>query len=358
MTRTDRPRPFRYDAEVPPGKKRQFRYPVSETYLGDPVEIPVTVVNGDRAGPTVFLSAAVHGDELNGVKVIQEVADAYDPADLCGTLVCLHVLNVPGYLAQTRDIPIYDQDFNRAFPGKDASTTAERMAAGIYRRFVSQCDYGIDFHTSTRNRTTMYHARADTSNPQVARLAEAFGANVVLSGEGDEGSLRKAATDDGIPTVTVEMGKAHRFQPALIDRAVAGVESVLAEFDVLPDATPSRPAWTRVVSGTEQRRWIRADTGGLVEMQWGPYPLVYEGETICTVTDHFKRESHVVAAPFTGLVVGVLENPVALPGHPLVHFVRMDDATADEVAAEIARGEFDDFRPTGAQFLADGEGSE
>ena len=148
------------------------------------------------------------------------------------------------------------------------------------------------------------------------RLAGAFGADVVLSGEGDEGSLRKAATDDGIPTVTVEMGKAHRFQPALIDRAAAGVESVLAEYGVLCDASPTRPAWTRVIRGAEQRRWIRDDAGGLVEMRWGPSPPVYEDETICTVTDHFERESHVVAAPFTGLVVGVLENPVALPGHP------------------------------------------
>jgi len=319
--------PFRVDAEVAPGEKRHLRHEVGETYLGDPVEIPVTVINGERDGPVVGLTAAVHGDELNGVKVCQEVAARYEPADIAGTLVIMHVLNVPGYQAQQRDIPIYDQDLNRAFPGKPRSNTAERMAAHIWETFLDQCDVVLDFHTSTRNRTTMFHTRADVSNPDVEPIARAFGANVVISGSGDVGSLRRTATDAGIPTVTVEMGKAHRFQPSLIDRAVAGVRSVLSQVDVLPDGRVDSPGWYRVIPADQGEKWIRADTGGLVEMRWGPYPLVDEGETICTISDHFSNEEHVVTAPFAGILVGVLENPVALPGHPLCHLVRVDAET-------------------------------
>jgi predicted deacylase len=101
----DQPRPFRVDVDVDPGEKRQFRFEVSETYLGDPVEIPVTVINGEGDGPRVCLTAALHGDELNGVKVLQEVAARYRPADIHGTLVCLHVVNVPGYQAQSGIFP-------------------------------------------------------------------------------------------------------------------------------------------------------------------------------------------------------------------------------------------------------------
>jgi len=347
---SDTPDSFHVD-DVAPGEKRQVRYAVSETYLGDPVEIPVTVVNGERDGPRVCMTAALHGDELNGVKVLQEVASRYDPAEIHGTLVLLHVVNVPGYQAQQRYLPIYDQDLNRSFPGKERSNTAERMAWHVYTQFVSQCDIGLDFHTSTRNRTTMYHARADIGNPETERLAEAFGTNVILSGEGDDASLRAVATRNGIPTITVEMGKAHRFQPALIEKALEGVESVLAEYGVYPEGSVVHPAWRKVMGPTEEKRWLRADTGGLVEMEWGPNPLVHEGDPICTISDHFETTERVVESPFTGLIVGVLENPVVLPGHPLCHLVRISDETRAEIEREIERGEFDGYRSYGQRWM-------
>jgi predicted deacylase len=333
------PQPFRYDAEVDAGEVRHVRSEVSETYLGDPVEVPVTVVNGEHDGPTLCVTAAIHGDELNGVKVAQEVADGYDPADLHGTLVVVHVCNVPGYLAQQRYIPIYDLDLNRSFPGKAGSNTAERMANAIYTRFVSQCDYVVDLHTSTRNRTTMFHVRADMRDTEVRRLAHAFGANVYLSGTGDEGSLRKTACADGIPTITIEMGRAHRFQADLIERAREGIESVLAEYGMLPDAPVVWPGWRRVIDEASEKTWLRADTGGLVEMK-AETPFVHEGETICTITNHFKTREKVVTAPFTGLIVGTLENPVAAPGHPLCHLVGVDEETQEEIEREIRSGEF------------------
>lgn len=354
----NQPSSFRFDAEVAPGESRHFRYEVSETYLGDPVTIPVTIINGEKPGPRVFMTAAIHGDELNGVKVLQEVADRYTPKQIHGTLVLLHVVNVPGYQAQERYIPLYDLDLNRAFPGGERSNTAERIADRVYRQFISQCDLGLDFHTSTRNRTTMFHARADIQDPAVEELAEAFGTNVVLSGEGDTNSLRTVATNDGIPTITIEMGKAHRFQPALIEKALTGIESVLSAYDVYPEGEGVEPAWRKVMGPDEEKRWIRAETGGLVDMKWGPDPLVDEGDTICVISDHFKHEEHVIDAPFTGLLVGVLENPVALPGHPLCHLVRISRETHAEIEKEIRNGEFDGYRSYGQRWMADEEEAE
>ena len=346
-TPRSKPEPFQYRAEVDPGEKRRMRYEVGESYLGDPIEIPITVINGEEDGNTAFFSAGIHGDELNGVKVVQEIADRYAPQQIHGILVCLHVCNIPAYEAQQRYTPIYDQDLNRSFPGKDRGNTTDRMAHEIYHRFVSQCDFGIDFHTSTRNRTTIYHARADLTVPQVERLARAFATNVILYGEGDAGSLRSVATADEIPTIAVEMGRAHRFQPVLIEKALEGVESVLAEYGFLPDEPVHWPGWYKTTAADSTKRWIRADTGGLVEMEWGPYPLVHEDEAICTISDHFKREEAVVRAPFDGLIVGALENPVAAPGHPLCHLVRLDSDTLAEVEREIRLGEFDGYRAHG-----------
>ncbi|WP_052368109.1 succinylglutamate desuccinylase/aspartoacylase family protein [Haloferax sp. ATB1] len=332
------------------GEKRTFRFACSETYHGDSLEIPVTIINGESTGPRVFLTAAVHGDELNGVKIVQEVANQYTPDEIHGALVCLHVLNVPGFLAQQRYVPIYDEDLNRSFPGDSRSTMAKRLANTIYEEFIRKCDLGLDFHTSTRNRATMYHVRADMRDPSVERVARAFGTSVILDGEGSIGTLRRTACRAGIPTVTVEMGRAHRFQTAHLDRALHCVASILAEHGVLPDRPVSWPGWTRVVARDGEKSWLRADTAGLVEMEWGPHPLVEEGDPLFTISDHFKDDVEVVRAPSTGLVVGVLENAVAYPGHPLCHFVSLDESTAEIIRDDIERNVFDVYREGGFQW--------
>ena len=215
---------FTYDGgRVDPGTRQNLRYAISETYLGDPVRIPVTIVNGERPGPTLFLSAASHGDELNGIEVVREVAHDWDLSDLRGTLVCLPVLNVPGFLAR------------------------------IFGNFIAPCDLGIDLHTSTRGRTNMLHVRADMSDDAVARLARAFGSHVIIDSEGGDGLLRTEATRAEIPTVTVEMGEAHRFQRDLIDDALAGVRSVFAEYDLLEPPAVRWPGWRTVIRDDDER---------------------------------------------------------------------------------------------------------
>jgi hypothetical protein len=286
----------------------------------------VTIVCGEAAGPTVFLSAAAHGDELNGIEVVRTVAFDWDLADLRGTLVCLPVLNVPGFLAQQRYLPIYDRDLNRSFPGDESSTNAKRMARRIWDNFVAPCDLGLDFHTSTRGRTNMIHVRADMSDPEVARLARAFGASVVLDTTGSEGMLRYEAAAAGVPTITVEMGEAHRFQRGLIDEALAGVESVFAEYDLRDGCTVRWPGWRTVITDADEKTWIRSDVGGIVDMHFERGSLVHEGDRVATITNPFKNDNVAVEAPFTGLLVGLLENPVVYPGNPLCHLVKLDES--------------------------------
>lgn len=329
---------FTYNGgRVDPGETQNIRYGISETYMGDPVRIPVTIVNGPHPGPTAMLSAAAHGDELNGVEVVRQVAHEWDHTSLHGTLVCLPVMNVPGFLAQQRYLPIYDRDLNRSFPGSETGTSARRMAHRIFQNFVLPCDFGLDFHTSTRGRTNMLHVRANTANEGVERVAKSFASNVIIAGEGPEGTLRREATEEGVPTITVEMGEAHRFQRGLIDRALDGVESVLAEFEMRPTDVVRWPGWRTVIDGDSEKTWLRADVGGLVDMHHDGGDLVREGEAVCTITDPFKTESETVTAPFTGLLVGVLENPLVYPGNPLCHLVELDVSTRRALEREQAK---------------------
>lgn len=236
---------------------------------------------------------------------------------------------------------------NRSFPGKSQSTSTERMAHRISTRFINPCDLGIDPHTSTRHRTTILHGRADLDQGGVERLARAFATNVAIFGTGDAGSLRAVASGEGIPPITVEMRRAHRFQPALIEEALVGVESVLAEYEILPGAPVHWRGWYKTTSATSTKRWIRADIGGLVDMEWGPYPLVHDGDLICTISDHFSERRRDVRAPFDALVVGLLENPVVSPGHPLCDLLRLDRETREEIERESRIGEFDGYRRHG-----------
>ncbi|MHC3438196.1 succinylglutamate desuccinylase/aspartoacylase family protein [Natrialbaceae archaeon A-gly3] len=329
---------FTYNGgRVDPGESANIRYGISETYLGDPVRVPVTVVNGEYPGPTVFLSAAAHGDELNGIEVVREVAHDWDHSELHGTLVCLPVMNVPGFLAQERYLPIYDRDLNRSFPGREGSTSARRMAHHIFTNFIEPCDIGIDLHTSTRGRTNMIHVRANMDEPEVARVAKAFSTNVIIAGQGPSGTLRREATDAGVPTITIEMGEAHRFQRNLIDRALTGVASVLAEFGLHPNSSVFWPGWRTIIDGGDEKTWLRADAGGIVDMKFGRGELVREGEVICAITNPFKEEDDkvTVEAPFTGLIVGVLENPVVYPGNPLCHLVALSEDTLHAIEREV-----------------------
>ncbi len=319
---------FTYNGgSVDPGETVNVRFTVSETYLGDPVRIPVTIINGEREGPTLCLSAAAHGDELNGIEIVREVAHEWDHSTLRGTLVCLPVLNVPGFIAQQRYLPIYDRDLNRSFPGSSDGTSARRIADRVFRNFIKPCDLGLDFHTSTRGRSNMLHVRANMVDPAVARVANAFASNVIIDGEGPDGSLRREASAVDTPTVTVELGEAHRFQRSLIDAALEGVLSVMAEFGML-DAEPVKwPGWRTVIEGSDEKTWLRADAGGLVDMHHDRGSLVEAGETVCTISNPFKTDVTGIEAPFTGLLIGTPQNPLVYPGNPLCHLVALEGAT-------------------------------
>jgi predicted deacylase len=173
----------------------------------------------------------------------------------------------------------------------------------------------------------MLHVRADMDDPRVARLANALASHVIIDTQGPAGTLRREATAAGTPTVTVEMGEAHRFQPAFIEPTLDGVRSVLAEFGVLETETVAWPGWRTVVDGTAEKTWLRADAGGMVDMHADLGTLVEAGESIATIADPFHAETVEVEAPFTALLVGILENPLVYPGNPLCHLVKLDADT-------------------------------
>ena len=291
---------------------------VSEHSTTSPVNVPVTIVRGARRGPTLFLTAAVHGDELNGVEVVRQVMTRTAPESLRGTLICLPVVNRAGFQSHSRYLT-GRQDLNRCFPGHPEGNAAARLADALFRGVVARSDAGIDLHTARHGRTNLPHVRADMSHERVRRLARAFGIEVIVDTPGPARTLRAAATRAGVPTIIFEAGETLRFQRSMVARGVRGVGNVLAALKMTPE--PPRHARFQVVVKVSE--WVRAPRGGIADVLVRPGDVIRAGDEVAALTNPFGREVSSVRSPITGLVLGIATVPMVQPGDAICHVAKL-----------------------------------
>lgn len=304
---------------VHPGETYEINLKVSEFYTATSATIPVTVISGSAGGPVLFVTAAVHGDELNGVEVVRQLICRVRPADLHGTLVLMPVVNRFGFLNQSRYLPDR-RDLNRVFPGDRGGHMAGRIAHRIFSEVIRPCDYGIDIHTAAVDRTNLPHVRGDMANRDVRRMAKAFGEEILIHARGSDGSLRRAAVAAGIPTILYEAGESQKFQDRLIRHGVEGVRNVMVELG-MTDGSKTTPAFRIIVKRSE---WIRAERGGILILYKKPGDLVYAGDDLALNTNPFGREFGTIKSPLTGLVIGATTLPLVNPGAPICHVAKLE----------------------------------
>lgn len=309
---------------VVPGETREIYLKVSETFTATSIQVPVTVIRGRRAGPTAFVTAAVHGDEINGVDIVRRLIFDMDHENLAGTLIAIPVVNIQGFLAQSRYLP-YHRDLNRFFPGRKAGNNADRIAWVIFNEVISKCDFGIDLHTAAHGRANLPHVRGDMSNPRVRTLARFFGATVVVDQRGLRGSLRREATDAGVPTILFEAGETGKFSHKISMAGLRGVLNVLSSMGMWAEGKKTKPPFQVIVKESD---WIRAEKGGILDMAIKPGELVYEGDQIATVLNPFGRTVTKIKSPFTGIVIGVTTAPLTIPGTSIAHVARLKKTLA------------------------------
>lgn len=304
---------------INPGETREINLKVSEFFTATPTLVPISVFRGREEGPTVVVTAAVHGDELNGVGIVRKLIYEMNHERLKGTLICVPILNRFGFLNQSRYLPDR-RDLNRFFPGKPDGVMAERICYVIFNEIIKKCDCGIDLHTAAADRTNTPHVRADMENKDVARIARAFGEEIILHHKGVPGSLRRAAVEAGVPFILFEAGEPQKFEQALIQRGYEGVLNVLAELGMI-ERNMKRPQYQIIIKDTE---WIRAERGGMLDIKTHPGEILYEGDDIAIITNPFGRELYTQKAPFTGLVLSVTTMPLVSPGIPLCNLAKID----------------------------------
>lgn len=318
---------------VAPGETREIYLKVSESYLSQSVHIPVTVIRGTRPGPTAYVMAAVHGDEINGTDIVRRLIFDVDHEKMSGTLIAIPVVNIPGFIAQSRYLP-YHRDLNRFFPGKNRGNNAQRMAHRLFKEVVGKCDFGIDLHTAANGRLNLPHVRGDMSHPRVRSLARAFGSTVLVDAKGVRGSLRREATEAGVPTILFEAGETGRFSPKISLIGLRGVLNVLAEQGIWPRKDAERkPPFQVIVKHSD---WIRAEKGGILDLVVRPGDLIYEGDLIGTVLNPFGKTVTQLRSPWTGIAIGVTTQPLTIQGTGVVHIARLRKTLA-RVERSIAR---------------------
>jgi len=300
---------------VLPGERVRSGIAASQSFAGIDVETPFVVSRGAMPGPTLCLTAGVHGDELSGVEVVRRVVVQSEPSELAGTLIAVPIANPHGFRRSSRYLPDR-RDLNRYFPGRGTGSAASRIAYALFEGIVARCDALVDFHTGSFHRTNAPHLRADLDRPAVARLARQFGAAIVLHNTGQPGTLRRAATDRGIPCVTYEAGEPMRLNESDVVAGVNGALRLMRRLKMRPKDPGEDDLEQEIYLNT---RWVRVDAGGILRSRVELGQRVVAGEVLGSVVDPGSNRHSKVRSPFDGRVVGMAIDQVVIPGFAAYH---------------------------------------
>ena len=301
-------------AEIAPGTSQRLSWSATELFEGVPVSTPVLVVNGALPGPTLCLTAAVHGDELNGVEMVRRVLHDINAGKLSGSIIGVPIVNVQGFRRGSRYLPDR-RDLNRYFPGNPKGSAAARIAHSFFTNIVTHCDAMVDLHTGSFERANLPQIRADLRNPDVVTLTQGFGSMVILHSTPEVGTLRYAATEAGIPAVTLEAGGPSQLELTEVKHGVKGIETLISAIGMLR----KRRLWGDPEPVYYRSSWVRADSGGILLADVSLGSSVREGDLLGTITDPMNNARSELRSPYSGRIIGMARNQVVMPGFAAFH---------------------------------------
>ncbi len=314
-----------------PGSSVTLELPLPELYTRTPMTMPVHVRRGKRPGPSLFVCAAVHGDELNGVEIIRRLMRRRALSRIRGTIIAVPIVNVYGVIGRSRYLPDR-RDLNRSFPGSGRGSLAARLADLFMTEIVARCTHGIDLHTGAMHRGNLPQVRGNLDDEETLRLARLFGVPVLINADLRDGSLREAAAARGIPMLLYEAGEALRFDELSIRAGVQGILNVMRGLDMLPPTRGrKRPAREPFVARSSS--WVRAPASGIFRGTVSLGAHVEKDEHLGTIAEPVGDIESVVRTPLGGIVIGRSNLPLVLEGEALFHIACFEDLR--EVAEQV-----------------------
>lgn len=310
---------------VAPGKRARAEIEVARLYDFTKMTVPLEVIHGKEEGPVLFVTAAIHGDEINGVEIIKRLLNSPLFSKMKGTLIAVPIVNVFGFNAKQRYLPDR-RDLNRCFPGAVDGSLAAQLAHAVMQEVVKRSTHGIDLHTGAIHRTNYPHVRAALDDPQILNMAQSFGAPLLIHSGLRDGSLREAARDVGVPVLLYEGGEALRFNESVIRMGVRGIFSVMQHIGMLPPSLRIRPAPASQLARSSY--WVRAPHSGMMTTRLRIGDSVEPEQLLGTISDPFGRHRFEVKAKDAGVVIGMTQIPLLNEGDATFHIASYAHSTA------------------------------
>lgn len=313
------------------GETRKIDLPVAKLYTDSSVNLPVYIIRGKKPGPTIFISAAVHGDELNGIEIIRRLICLKGFKLSKGTLIAVPMVNVYGVINQSRYMPDR-RDLNRSFPGSSKGSLAARVANIFIKEIVSHCDFGIDLHTGAIHRSNLPQVRADLSDPETLELAKVFGVPVILHSNVLDGSLREAAVNSATKVLLYEAGEALRFDEFSIRLGIKGIVNILRHLQMMPKKRAAKKPVTHFIANNSG--WVRATASGIVTHYFNLGAQVKKSEILADIGGPYGERLGQVVANKGGVIIGKQNIPLVQEGEAMYHiaYFKEDD---EEIAEHI-----------------------
>ncbi|WP_288130802.1 succinylglutamate desuccinylase/aspartoacylase family protein [Microbulbifer sp.] len=301
-------------SEVPPATSTRLAWSPRQHFEGIYSATPVLVVNGAESGPTLCLTAAIHGDELNGIETVRRVMYNLDPETLKGAVIGVPIVNLQGFHRSSRYLTDR-RDLNRHFPGTQGGSSASRIARSFFDKVVVHCNAIVDLHTGSFYRTNLPQLRGDLRDPKVVKMTKGFGSTVVLHSDGAKGTLRRAAVEAGIPTVTLEAGAPMVLDETSVSHSVKGIRTLLNQLGMVSKFR----LWGDPEPVYYNSTWQRATNGGIIfsEVKLGQF--VRKGDVLGTVTNPITNVRKEIRSEHNGRVLGMAMNQVVQPGFAAYH---------------------------------------
>jgi len=301
---------------VPETSITRYWLEIVEDGMGVPIVIPVIIAKGKSNSPVVGLTAAVHGNELNGIPVIQRLFNEIDISELNGTIIGIPVLNTPSYLRKKRRF-LDDVDLNHIMPGKENGTVSQIYAWRIVNKVIKNFDYLLDLHTASVGRINSYYIRADMTDKTVRKMALLQNPQIIVHNPPSDGTLRGTADELKIPAITFEVGNPNLFQKGMIRDGLTGIHNLLGHLGVTDSEVEEISEETIIC---ERSYWIYCDQGGLLAVHPKVTEIVEEGQLIATLRNIFGDVIKEYNAPERGVVIGKSVSPVNQAGGRILHF--------------------------------------
>ncbi|MCB9026573.1 MAG: succinylglutamate desuccinylase/aspartoacylase family protein [Bdellovibrionaceae bacterium] len=317
-----------------PGERKKIQLEVAALFDYTQLNIPLEIIRGKEDGPTLFISAAIHGDEINGVEILKRLLQKSVLKKIKGTLIAVPVVNVFGFNSKSRYLPDR-RDLNRCFPGTADGSLAGRLAHIFMKEIVSKCTHGIDLHTGAIHRTNLPQIRACLDEPETRELAKSFGVPVVIHAKLKDGSLREAARKKKVHTLLFEGGEALRFENDVIRSGLRGCFSVMRKIGMLPPSKKAKQKEETKVFVAKQSYWVRANHSGSFRALKKVGDHILENEVLAIISDPFGCEPYEVKAIEGGIIIGMVTIPLVNKGDAMVHIATFKNSKHVKEAIEI-----------------------